>query len=253
MPYPVAAARGRSVASAPALPTTNLAWAFTADPQWCYTDAGSTLAVANDPVEWWVDRTGNYWHEQTTLASKPTLVLSGGKYWIHANGTSSTMAMPVEVNIGDYDSGMTIYYRLQFTGTIAGSLGWLHGRYSGQADQWLFGTSDGAGTIGCNLPSLTGYTFAARTGATINGTAESWVQTYTAGSTVTLHRNGVLVNTASSVGSTMGNVRGSLFAVNGTEAGGGAQFWTGRLRHFLIYSETHNAAQRAAVEAFLAT
>lgn len=242
--------------SAAPLPTTNLVFGLTADPAFCKRTAGGQTSTTGTTVGAWYDRVsgGNY-AEQQTNTSRPILQSVGGLYAVSFDGANSTMAMPLAFQLGTYDAGCTIYKRMQFTGTVADTnYYWLIGRYSGETQSWFFGKSGSGQVLHTSLPGLTNYGPGDRAGAAFDGSWESWTKTYTPGTSVTLHRNGTLVNTAStSIGSTLADTRSTLGATGGTETGGGAQFWQGYLRHLLVYSEAHSAAQRAAVLAFLAT
>lgn len=255
MPYPVAACRGRSFASSAApLPTANLIYAWTADSEYVLDndDAAATVGVA---VKTWRAINAAVDFEQTIGDSQPTYTEENGVGWLEADGTDDSMAGPAAFNIGDYDSGLTVYWRSKYGGSVSeATYRWLIAHYSGEGARWFVGKTTGSGTLHTALPSLSGYGPADRTGAAfVQDADEKWCMTYTPGSTVTLHRNGTLVHTASSVGSTLGSFRCALFAANASEVGGGAQFWVGKIRHLAAYSVSHNATQRAAALAYLDT
>lgn len=84
-------ARRRSGAFTPASLSPS-AW-FTAGPSWCFTDAGATVPCGDtDPVYTWVDRSGNARNlSQATLASRPTLRLVSGKWYVRTDGIDDQM------------------------------------------------------------------------------------------------------------------------------------------------------------------
>lgn len=234
-------------------PSANLAFRWSADPAWCRASAGGAACGIGDAIGAWYDGVGNVeYAEQTTGASKPILRSLGGKYWVQGDGLATIMALPVALDLDPFDSGVSIYYRQIFSGLAGDGPGFITGRHATFAGNWFWGKGGIDATMNVGLPGLSGYIVADRAGATVSlGTADTFSEIWTPGANVTLYKNGSSVNVTAGVGSTLGTGRYCLLGHNGTNAGGGTQFWNGYLRHFLIYNTTHDATQRAAVEAFL--
>jgi hypothetical protein len=194
--------------------------------------------------------------EQQLLDSKPTIQIVNDQTWLLCDGTDDGMLGPAALDFGNYDSGMTIYTRSLFTGASGDNFRCIYGHAGAlSSNVTYFAKNVGDSLLFTNLPALSGYGNGTRSTANVtNGVDTTHCMTYTPNGTVTIHQNGTLVNTSGAVGSTMGSNRLSFFCVGIDETGaGGTLFWKGYVRHILVYSASHNAAQRAAVLAFLAT
>lgn len=206
-----------------------------------YSDAGTTLAVATDPVYQWNDQSGNAKHlTQSTLASRPTLTASyqNGKPAVVWDGVDDLMLSVALTSFPSKRGGVFAVIK----NTLAADYGIVCGTYTIPAISW-FAPSPITGTAygwfdNAALPTTAAFD-------TNAATLKAW---HRDGDTSLKHRRNGAASDTLVIGDNQ-PTSASVLAVGSTTSGGVAVFKGGIMALALFPDLT--LAQVQAIEAIL--
>lgn len=210
-----------------------------------YSDAGSTAAVALDPIYQWNARAGSSAAvlTQATLANRFVLnVGANGKYYWTANGTSTYMAAG---NTSDCTLTGDFTIAVLANCTNASSDRYLVSKQKTSANYDGYGF----GRIGGKLVvDVSDGTYTSKAGATTVNGSQGWLAQITkrASATATVYFD----NTSDGSGAVQGGSTAFAAALNIGRFAGGGQHWDGHGSHIVILSDDISDSDRTLLKAY---
>lgn len=230
----VTAVRQRGGWTPAALPNLQL-W-LTADPAYCFVDAGKTTPCGHgDPVRVWADRSGHARDfGQATLAERPTLVLESGAWRVRFDGTD------------DFMSGGNLSAAFPAAGTVGVRVN--HGGAAGVAQEYLCTEAENGYSRSSGANSYPAHLWDRRHN-TQPVIPQGWgtIVTRATGTTWTRRLNGTQDSTGAGVGAFAGGTNWQI----GRAGSLGTAWLNGDIVDMSCYSDYLSAGDATLLETYL--